>query len=53
MVTLLRASGGRTTELTPQPTLTDLRRQVTTSGIDTELTGPLGPPFLAPAPTRA
>ncbi|MFJ3779963.1 sensor histidine kinase [Streptomyces sp. NPDC090075] len=39
MVTLLRASGGRSTELTPQPTLADLHRLVTTSGIDAELTG--------------
>lgn len=41
MVTLLRASGGRATELTPQPTLADLHRLVTTSGIDSRLTGEL------------
>ncbi|GHH10067.1 sensor histidine kinase [Streptomyces lanatus] len=43
MVTLLRASGGRSTELTPQPTLADLHKLVTTSGIDAELTGELPP----------
>ncbi|MDX3382596.1 histidine kinase [Streptomyces niveiscabiei] len=41
MVTLLRASGGRATELTPQPTLTDLQRLVSGSGIETELAGEL------------
>ncbi|MET8680793.1 histidine kinase [Streptomyces sp. NPDC004647] len=41
MVTLLRASGSRATELTPQPTLADLHQLVSTSGIDTELTGEL------------
>ncbi|MFD9408059.1 sensor histidine kinase [Streptomyces sp. NPDC059989] len=41
MVTLLRASGGATTELTPQPTLADLRRLVASSGIEAELTGDL------------
>ncbi|MEV6130630.1 histidine kinase [Streptomyces violaceusniger] len=49
MVTLLRASGGRTTELTPQPTLTDLRRLVTTCGIDGELSGELLPDIGTPA----
>jgi signal transduction histidine kinase len=49
MVTLLRASGGRATELTPQPTLADLHRLVTTSGIDTELTGTLPPDIGTPA----
>ncbi|MEW2402511.1 histidine kinase [Streptomyces sp. NPDC046862] len=49
MVTLLRASGGRATELTPQPTLADLHRLVTTSGIDTELTGELPPNIGTPA----
>ncbi|WEH13298.1 histidine kinase [Streptomyces sp. VNUA24] len=43
MVTLLRASGGRATELTPQPTLADLHKLVGSSGIDTELTGELPP----------
>ncbi|WP_406335455.1 sensor histidine kinase [Streptomyces sp. NBC_00203] len=41
MVTLLRASGGSATELTPQPTLADLHKLVSTSGIDAELTGEL------------
>ncbi|QNP76091.1 two-component sensor histidine kinase [Streptomyces roseirectus] len=41
MVTLLRASGGHSTELTPQPTLTDLQRLVSSSGIETELVGEL------------
>ncbi|MCX2182003.1 two-component sensor histidine kinase [Streptomyces sp. SKN60] len=41
MVTLLRASGGRTTELTPQPTLADLRQLLANSGIETTLTGQL------------
>ncbi|MFD7105626.1 sensor histidine kinase [Streptomyces celluloflavus] len=41
MVSLLRASGGDATELTPQPTLADLHRLVETSGIPVELTGEL------------
>ncbi|WP_326731853.1 sensor histidine kinase [Streptomyces phaeochromogenes] len=41
MVTLLRASGSRVTELTPQPTLADLHKLVSTSGIDAQLTGEL------------
>ncbi|WP_411141004.1 sensor histidine kinase [Streptomyces sp. x-80] len=41
MVSLLRASGGAATELTPQPTLADLHRLVETSGIPVELTGEL------------
>ncbi|MES5821300.1 histidine kinase [Streptomyces sp. RG80] len=41
MVTLLRASGGESTELTPQPTLADLRKLVESSGTHTELTGEL------------
>ncbi|MDX2681571.1 sensor histidine kinase [Streptomyces soliscabiei] len=49
MVTLLRASGGRTTELTPQPTLADLHQLVTTSGIPTDLTGELPPDIGTPA----
>lgn len=49
MVTLLRASGGRATELTPQPTLADLHKLVTTSGIDTELTGELPQDIGTPA----
>ncbi|MER7336392.1 histidine kinase [Streptomyces sp. NPDC000075] len=43
MVTLLRASGGKATELTPQPTLADLRQLITHSGIETTLTGELPP----------
>ncbi|MEV7064557.1 histidine kinase [Streptomyces collinus] len=49
MVSLLRASGGNTTELTPQPTLADLHKLVTTSGIDTELTGDLPSDIGTPA----
>ncbi|MFJ8587870.1 sensor histidine kinase [Streptomyces sp. NPDC093595] len=41
MVTLLRASGGKATELTPQPTLADLRQLIANSGIETTLTGEL------------
>ncbi|MEV7645950.1 histidine kinase [Streptomyces rubiginosohelvolus] len=43
MVALLRASGGKTTELTPQPTLSDLRELIANSGIETTLTGELPP----------
>ncbi|RSM45782.1 two-component sensor histidine kinase [Amycolatopsis balhimycina DSM 5908] len=39
MVNLLRASGSTATELTPQPTLSDLDRLITGSGIETRLTG--------------
>ncbi|MET8847846.1 histidine kinase [Amycolatopsis sp. NPDC004625] len=39
MVNLLRASGSRTTGLTPQPTLSDLDRLIAGSGIETRLTG--------------
>ncbi|MEU8687860.1 histidine kinase [Streptomyces sp. NPDC048665] len=49
MVTLLRASGGRATELTPQPTLADIRKLVATSGIDAELTGVLPDTVSTPA----
>jgi signal transduction histidine kinase len=49
MVTLLRASGGRTTDLTPQPTLADLRKLVASSGTHTELTGELPPTVGTPA----
>jgi signal transduction histidine kinase len=48
MVTVLRASGGRTTELAPQPTLADLRRLVADSGIDARLDGDLPPDLPAP-----
>lgn len=37
MVSVLRASGSRPTELTPQPSLADLRRLVDSSGIEAEL----------------
>ncbi|MDN3028576.1 histidine kinase [Streptomyces sp. S.PB5] len=43
MVTLLRASGGKDTELTPQPTLADLQQLIANSGIETALTGELPP----------
>ncbi|WP_020135996.1 sensor histidine kinase [Streptomyces sp. 351MFTsu5.1] len=43
MVALLRASGGKETELTPQPTLADLQQLVAHSGIETTLTGGLPP----------
>ncbi|THC47394.1 histidine kinase [Streptomyces sp. A1499] len=43
MVTLLRASGGKATELTPQPTLADLQQLIANSGIETTLTGGLPP----------
>ncbi|WP_190139957.1 sensor histidine kinase [Streptomyces longispororuber] len=49
MVSLLRASGGRATELTPQPTLADLKALVSSSGIDAELTGALPPDIATPA----
>jgi len=52
MVTLLRASGGRATELTPQPTLADLQRLVATSGISAQLTGDL-PEDISPRVQRA
>ncbi|MCZ9349815.1 histidine kinase [Streptomyces mutabilis] len=41
MVTLLRASGGKETELAPQPTLADLQQLIANSGIETTLTGEL------------
>ncbi|KKD08900.1 sensor histidine kinase [Streptomyces sp. WM6386] len=49
MVTLLRASGGHATELTPQPTLADLRKLVESSGTHTELSGELPPAVGTPA----
>ncbi|GAA2822418.1 sensor histidine kinase [Crossiella cryophila] len=39
MVNLLRASGTPESELSPQPTLTDLHRLIDNSGIETELLG--------------
>ncbi|MEU4693689.1 histidine kinase [Actinoplanes sp. NPDC023714] len=49
MVTLLRSSGDDTTELTPQPTLADLRTLVGNSGIEVELSGDLALPVGTPA----
>ncbi|MEV1084612.1 histidine kinase [Streptomyces sp. NPDC050211] len=49
MVTLLRASGGHATELTPQPTLADLRKLVESSGTHAKLTGELPPAVGTPA----
>jgi signal transduction histidine kinase len=49
MVTLLRASGGNATELTPQPTLADLHRLVESSGTHAQLTGELPPTVSTPA----
>ncbi|MFF9120551.1 sensor histidine kinase [Streptomyces massasporeus] len=48
MVTLLRASGGNATELTPQPTLADLRTLVESSGTHAVLTGELPPTVGSP-----
>lgn len=52
MVGVLRASGSRPTELTPQPSLADLRSLVDSSGIDTELKIDL-PEELPPTVQRA
>jgi signal transduction histidine kinase len=52
MVGVLRASGSRPTELTPQPSLADLPRLVEASGIDAELRADL-PHDLPPAVQRA
>ncbi|WP_371657395.1 sensor histidine kinase [Streptomyces sp. NBC_00280] len=49
MVTLLRASGGQATELTPQPTLADLHKLVESSGTHAQLTGELPPIVGTPA----
>ncbi|MFD6140513.1 sensor histidine kinase [Promicromonospora sp. NPDC060271] len=49
MVTLLRASGGSSTELTPQPTLADLRKLVESSGTHATLSGALPPTVSTPA----
>ncbi|UUU35628.1 histidine kinase [Streptomyces sp. CA-210063] len=49
MVTLLRASGGDATELTPQPTLADLHKLVESSGTHTQLKGELPPTVGTPA----
>ncbi|MER6567866.1 histidine kinase [Streptomyces sp. NPDC001093] len=52
MVSVLRASGSRHTELTPQPSLATLERLVETSGIDAELKTDL-PDDLPPTIQRA
>jgi signal transduction histidine kinase len=52
MVNLLRASGTPATELTPQPTLTDLERLIDTSAIDAQLVGS-APDGLEPPVQRA
>ncbi|MFF3501485.1 sensor histidine kinase [Streptomyces sp. NPDC003247] len=52
MVSVLRASGSRPTELTPQPSLADLRRLVDDSGIEAELNTDL-PDGLPPPLQRA
>ncbi|GGL62284.1 two-component sensor histidine kinase [Streptomyces fumigatiscleroticus] len=52
MVGVLRASGSRPTELTPQPSLADIQRLVDTSGIEAKLETDL-PDGLAPALQRA
>lgn len=52
MVSVLRASGGRPTELTPQPSLADLQRLVASSGIEAELQTDL-PDDLPPTVQRA
>ena len=52
MVNLLRASGTPSTELTPQPTLTDLQRLIDNSAIDARLVGN-APTDLEPPVQRA
>ncbi|TQM79976.1 signal transduction histidine kinase [Saccharothrix saharensis] len=52
MVNLLRASGTPSTELTPQPTLTDLERLIAGSAIDARLVGDV-PDGLEPPVQRA
>ncbi|MEU7427506.1 histidine kinase [Streptomyces sp. NPDC040750] len=52
MVSVLRASGSRPTELTPQPSLADLQRLVVGSGIEAELKTDL-PEDLPPTVQRA
>ncbi|MDX2816919.1 sensor histidine kinase [Streptomyces sp. NPDC001902] len=52
MVSVLRAAGGRPTELTPQPSLADLERLVSGSGIEAELQPDL-PDGLPPTVQRA
>ncbi|GGL60998.1 two-component sensor histidine kinase [Streptomyces fumigatiscleroticus] len=52
MINVLRASGSRPTELTPQPSLADLRHLVSSSGIEAELHTDL-PQDLSAATQRA
>ncbi|MFE3654964.1 sensor histidine kinase [Streptomyces sp. NPDC059165] len=52
MVSVLRASGGRLTELTPQPSLADLQKLVDNSGIEARLQTDL-PSGLPPTVQRA
>jgi signal transduction histidine kinase len=52
MVGVLRASGSRPTELTPQPSLADLHQLIAASGIETELETDL-PDGLPPTVQRA
>ncbi|WP_431948437.1 sensor histidine kinase [Actinacidiphila sp. bgisy167] len=52
MVSVLRAAGGRPTELTPQPSLADLERLVSGSGIEADLQPDL-PGGLPPTVQRA
>ncbi|MFG2357325.1 sensor histidine kinase [Streptomyces sp. NPDC048521] len=52
MVSVLRASGSRPTELTPQPSLADLERLVESSGIEARLEADL-PEELPPTVQRA
>ncbi len=52
LVTLLRASGGKTTELTPQPTLADLHSLIESSALPVDLVGTL-PPDITGAAQRA
>ncbi len=52
MVSVLRAAGGRPTELTPQPSLADLERLVSGSGIEADLQPDL-PDGLPPTVQRA
>ncbi|WP_336115687.1 sensor histidine kinase [Streptomyces sp. PTD9-10] len=52
MVSVLRASGSRPTELTPQPSLADLQRLLDASGIEAKLETDL-PQELAPPVQRA
>lgn len=52
MVNLLRASGTPSTELTPQPTLTDLERLIANSAIDARMVG-TAPEGLEPPAQRA